>query len=435
MSEWTSPKTDAGYTEDSAQLLSQLRHGWAPLPTKTLFALAMGGLRVRMMRSVVTMLSIVFAIAFLTYTGLTNRLTINVAQAASNLETFAPVDPAMVASATTALIQANLLAGMSQDQQLALAANLGMGRIARQRAELPQVEQELRVAMTANQGATRELQKLQDLQQRRRTQEQAARLRVIHTENQVRTLTQQQEVLATQVALGTWVASRGAPPDPQLPVQLSHTLSERYATLVSMVRAPAQFTDEELEHVEIFLGLSEAAGHHEPVKVLNEALRQEHHKRDAASLRTMLRRAGVNIERTLSGNPMDTWLLTMAMLTCAVGIANAMLMSVTERFREIGTMKCLGAQDGLVVKLFLLESAFLGVVGALIGIVMGIAVAVGAGMLQFGFFSLKYFPRWEVVNVMLLSVLAGIVLAVAAAGYPAFTASRMKPVDALRVDE
>ncbi|HIM09210.1 TPA: FtsX-like permease family protein, partial [Candidatus Poribacteria bacterium] len=61
------------------------------------------------------------------------------------------------------------------------------------------------------------------------------------------------------------------------------------------------------------------------------------------------------------------WLVTMSLIVCVVGIANAMLMSVTERFREIGTMKCLGALDGFIVRLFLLESAFQGFVGALIG--------------------------------------------------------------------
>ena len=70
------------------------------------------------------------------------------------------------------------------------------------------------------------------------------------------------------------------------------------------------------------------------------------------------------------------WLVTMSLIVCVVGIANAMLMSVTERFREIGTMKCLGALDGFVVRLFLLESAFQGFVGALIGALIGVAVSI-----------------------------------------------------------
>ena len=43
----------------------------------------------------------------------------------------------------------------------------------------------------------------------------------------------------------------------------------------------------------------------------------------------------------------DIWLIVMSLIVCVVGIANSMLMAVTERFREIGTMKCLGALDGV----------------------------------------------------------------------------------------
>ncbi len=49
------------------------------------------------------------------------------------------------------------------------------------------------------------------------------------------------------------------------------------------------------------------------------------------------------------------WLVVMSLLVCTVGITNSMLMAVTERFKEIGTMKCLGALDSFVVLLFLLE--------------------------------------------------------------------------------
>src|SRR5256884_4475548 len=75
------------------------------------------------------------------------------------------------------------------------------------------------------------------------------------------------------------------------------------------------------------------------------------------------------------------WLLGLALLVAFVGILNAMLMSVTERFREIGTMKCLGALDGFIVRLFLLESFFQGAVGTTIGIVVGLGLSLlGAGM-------------------------------------------------------
>jgi putative ABC transport system permease protein len=158
-------------------------------------------------------------------------------------------------------------------------------------------------------------------------------------------------------------------------------------------------------------------------------------QQQAIDLRQTLRRAGISVETTLAGDPLDTWLILMALLTCTVGIANAMLMSVTERFREIATMKCLGAQDGLVVKMFLLESSLLGMIGALIGIALGIVVALATAGLQFGGYALSYFPWAEGWIVIGLSILAGMLLSVIGAVYPAILAARMRPVDALRVDE
>jgi hypothetical protein len=65
------------------------------------------------------------------------------------------------------------------------------------------------------------------------------------------------------------------------------------------------------------------------------------------------------------------WLAVMALLVCGVGITNSLLMSVTERFREIGTMKCLGALDEFIVRLFLIEAAVLGVLGSIAGALIG----------------------------------------------------------------
>ena len=80
----------------------------------------------------------------------------------------------------------------------------------------------------------------------------------------------------------------------------------------------------------------------------------------------------------------DIWLIVMSLIVCVVGIANSMLMAVTERFREIGTMKCLGALDGFVVRLFLLESGFQGFSGALIGALIGTLGAVLLGLKDYG---------------------------------------------------
>ena len=168
---------------------------------------------------------------------------------------------------------------------------------------------------------------------------------------------------------------------------------------------------------------------------VNSALLYHLANADVDEIKALLRAAGVNTEITRAGDPLDRWLIIMALLTCAVGIANAMLMSVTERFREIGTMKCLGAEDSIVVKLFLIESSLMGMVGSLGGIIIVLIICFGVNLAQYGKYAIEYMPGGTLLKVASLSLLAGMVLCVIGAGYPALVAARMRPVEALRVEE
>jgi hypothetical protein len=168
---------------------------------------------------------------------------------------------------------------------------------------------------------------------------------------------------------------------------------------------------------------------------INGALVRNLAMSDSDEVYILLREAKVNVEETREGSVMDQWLVMMALLTCTVGIANAMLMSVTERFREIGTMKCLGAENNTVVKLFLIESSLLGLVGSTLGLVLGLIVSVVVGLSQFGKYAFQYFPGKQAVLYCLFSFVTGIVLCLLGAGYPALVAAKMRPVEALRVEE
>lgn len=134
-------------------------------------------------------------------------------------------------------------------------------------------------------------------------------------------------------------------------------------------------------------------------------------------------------------DPKDKWLISLSLLVCVVGIVNAMLMSVTERIREIGTMKCLGALDEFIIKLFLLESSFQGILGTLIGIVLGFVLSFGRSWLAFGGFTFSYFPAGDILASAVYSLLIGTLLSVFAAIFPAYRAAKMQPVDAMRVEE
>jgi len=128
------------------------------------------------------------------------------------------------------------------------------------------------------------------------------------------------------------------------------------------------------------------------------------------------------------------WLVTLSLIVCTVGIANSMLMSVTERFKEIGTMKCLGALDGFIVKLFLLEAGFLGVLASLLGWVIGYGVIAIVGVMREGAKIWPKLPPGEVLMSLVWSLLAGFILTVVATIFPAIRASKLPPAAALRVE-
>jgi hypothetical protein len=144
------------------------------------------------------------------------------------------------------------------------------------------------------------------------------------------------------------------------------------------------------------------------------------------------------------GDMRGIWLVTLSLMVCIVGITNAMLMSVTERFREIGTMKCLGALDKFVVKLFLIESSLQGVVGSCVGAFVGFVLAFVRALFTFHvthldtgqsyWLALRFFPVLDVLLWLAIALVVGVVLSVVAAIYPAIRAARMEPVEAMRVE-
>jgi putative ABC transport system permease protein len=128
------------------------------------------------------------------------------------------------------------------------------------------------------------------------------------------------------------------------------------------------------------------------------------------------------------------WLLSLSLLVALVGISNAMLMSVMERFREIGTMKCLGALDSFILKLFFLESLFLGAAGTLLGAFIGITLTLLLLLRSYGHTAWELFPWNGALFIAGSSIAIGLLISAAAALYPALKAARMQPIAAMRVD-
>ncbi len=128
------------------------------------------------------------------------------------------------------------------------------------------------------------------------------------------------------------------------------------------------------------------------------------------------------------------FLMCLSFLVCVVGITNAMLMSITERFREIATLKCLGATDSFILIQIVLEAMIQGLIGGVIGLLLGFIVALTASSFQVGLRVFENF-NWSMIGYSaLLSLGSGMMLSVLSSLYPSTKAARMAPMEAMRVE-
>jgi putative ABC transport system permease protein len=133
----------------------------------------------------------------------------------------------------------------------------------------------------------------------------------------------------------------------------------------------------------------------------------------------------------------------ISLLVGGIGIANTMFTSVLEKTREIGIMKAIGAKNGDVLHIFLINSGLIGFVGGVGGVVLGVlssffvSTLIGGGssggggmgrMISLG--GASYVSVWLIVFALVFSIVIGMIAGV----IPAYNASKLKPVDALRYE-
>ncbi|MBS4916135.1 MAG: ABC transporter permease [Clostridiales bacterium] len=117
----------------------------------------------------------------------------------------------------------------------------------------------------------------------------------------------------------------------------------------------------------------------------------------------------------------------ISLVVAGLGIMTIMLVSVTERTREIGIKKAIGAKNHKIMVEFLLEAVFITAIGSLLGALVGLGISM-LGLMAVGMSAAIQWPT--ILNAIGVSMLIGVFFGV----YPAYKASKLRPVEALRIE-
>jgi putative ABC transport system permease protein len=135
-------------------------------------------------------------------------------------------------------------------------------------------------------------------------------------------------------------------------------------------------------------------------------------------------------------NSMNTFLLAIAavsLIVGSIGIANTMFTSVLEKTKEIGIMKAIGARNPDILLIFLFNAGFIGLVGGILGVILGTLLS---GFLPAIMGNIPMVRGTAIVtlNSIVMALSVSVIVGILAGIIPAYQASKLKPVDALRYE-
>jgi len=160
-------------------------------------------------------------------------------------------------------------------------------------------------------------------------------------------------------------------------------------------------------------------------KILRDTRRIQPGEEDNFAVRDMTQVADAMTSTTTVMTGMLGALAGVSLLVGGIGIMNIMLVSVTERTREIGIRLAIGAQEKHILIQFLVEATVLSILGGIIGILLGLAIAGGATMAL----AIPFVPSIAVIALAVgFSALIGMVFGF----FPAMRGARLDPIEALR---
>lgn len=183
----------------------------------------------------------------------------------------------------------------------------------------------------------------------------------------------------------------------------------------------------------VYVGAKDVSRIDETVKEVDRLLSISHGNENMYIVESYASQIGI-INKVLTGFTLFiAFVAAISLLVGGIGVMNIMLVTVTERTREIGIRKSLGATDSNIRVQFLIEAVILSMLGGFIGVLLGYAEGIGAGVLISHFAEMNMSAKLSVpavIGTVLITAAVGVIFGV----YPAGKAAKMDPIEALRYE-